>query len=126
MSSPSVCSSSSSTFVRHIVLFKLQQGVTESQLSAFTTASAMLTKIPGVTNFRFGLHTPTAYYTGYTERSKGYNVVLECDFADGAALEVYAKHPVHLEFIRDYTSKLTIQEEIFCIDISLPGKLGDK
>ncbi|KAH8426162.1 hypothetical protein N8T08_009872 [Aspergillus melleus] len=79
--------------VYHIVLFRLKQGVTPSQLENWSRVSqAMVGKIPGLVSLKTNQPLPIS-----VPRAKGFDMGLVAVLETPAHVEGYAVHPAHLE-----------------------------
>ncbi|KAI1244045.1 hypothetical protein MGN70_013913 [Eutypa lata] len=79
--------------VYHIVLFRLKPSVTQESIDQFTgKAAAMVGKVPGLLKVDFNRPLPATAH-----RSKGYDMGLVAILEKPEDVEVYAKHPAHLE-----------------------------
>ena len=77
--------------VKHVVLFKFIHDKTSKEMEYTSEQVKSLYLIPGVLDVSFG---PT-----FTKRGKGYTHCLVVDLLTEDALNIYATHPVHLDFI---------------------------
>ncbi|EPS25764.1 hypothetical protein PDE_00700 [Penicillium oxalicum 114-2] len=79
--------------VYHIVLFRLKEGVTPAQLSAFSeTAKGMVGKIPGLISLECGKPLPICL-----PRAHGFDMGLVAVLEKSDTVATYAIHPAHLE-----------------------------
>lgn len=79
----------------HVVLFKWAEGATPEAIEAVMTGlRGMMGRIEGMTDFSCG--------ENFNARAKGFTHGLVAHFADRAALETYATHPVHVEVIKTF------------------------
>ena len=79
--------------VYHIVLFKLKPNVPAEQLAAWiATAQKMVGQIPGLQ--RIDLNPPLPVSAA---RAQGFDMGLVAVLDKPETVEVYAKHPAHLE-----------------------------
>ena len=76
--------------IHHIVLFRLKADADAAE--AAERAKALRTLVPGAEELEVRLNSPEA------DSSNG-QLLLHGVFPDFAALETYAKHPRHLEFV---------------------------
>ncbi len=76
--------------IRHIVLMKARQGVTEAQIATiFSDLAPIQAKLPGI----LAIHTGRSESPEQIER--GYMHGFTVDFADWDALAAYQAHPDH-------------------------------
>ncbi|KAL4873732.1 hypothetical protein BDV12DRAFT_159502 [Aspergillus spectabilis] len=79
--------------VYHIVLFRLKQGVTPTQLQHWSSvAQSMVGKIPGLISLKAGQPLPISI-----PRAKGFDMGLVAVLEKPEDLAGYAVHPAHLE-----------------------------
>lgn len=76
--------------IHHIVLFRLKDGADTAE--AAKRAEALRTLVPGAEDLEVRLNSPDA-------DPANSQLLLHGVFPDFAALEAYAKHPKHLEFV---------------------------
>ena len=88
--------------VKHLVLLKFKDGVTEDEISRL---EAMLSKLPDVISeireYQFG--------RDIVRSERSYDFGLSSSFDDLAALERYQKHPEHvkvLQLVKEITSNV--------------------
>lgn len=74
--------------LRHCVLLKLKDDITDLQLEKLMSELARLRELPMITAYRFG---PDA---GLAEGNADFAII--ADFADAAAYQAYATDPQHL------------------------------
>lgn len=83
--------------IRHLVLFKLNEGVTADDprvAAGVETFTGLGTVIPGVESWLF--------VRGLTERAGAYDYVIDSTFADADALLRYREHPAHQEALKPW------------------------
>ncbi|KAJ5682309.1 hypothetical protein N7462_005474 [Penicillium macrosclerotiorum] len=81
--------------VYHIVLFRLKQGVTTAQLSAWSQkAKDMVGQIPGLVSLQCGEPLPISI-----PRAQGFNMGLVAVLEKPDDIATYAVHPAHLEYV---------------------------
>lgn len=90
--------------VKHYVLFKFKNDAT-----GFLSETEKLKEIPGVSNLYFGKN--------YTERGKGYTHILSLDVPSKTALDAYAVHPIHLEYVATVVKPNV--EDVLAMDIEI-------
>ncbi|KAE8353414.1 hypothetical protein BDV28DRAFT_148071 [Aspergillus coremiiformis] len=79
--------------VYHIVLFRLKQGITPTQLSNWSKISqAMVGQIPGLRSIQSNQPLPIS-----VPRAKGFDMGLVAVLEKSEDVAVYAAHPAHLE-----------------------------
>ncbi|KAJ5247262.1 hypothetical protein N7468_002245 [Penicillium chermesinum] len=79
--------------VYHIVLFRLKQGVTQAQLSAWAEKTkGMVGQIPGLRSIEAGQPLPIS-----VPRAKGFDMGLVAILDSPEHVASYATHPAHLE-----------------------------
>ncbi|KAF7590598.1 hypothetical protein BBP40_002635 [Aspergillus hancockii] len=79
--------------VYHIVLFRLKQGVTSTQLAQWKQISqAMVGQVPGLKSLKTNTPLPIC-----VPRAKGFDMGLVAVLEKPEDLPVYAVHPAHLE-----------------------------
>lgn len=79
--------------VYHIVLFRLKQGVTPTQLTNWSKVSqAMVGQIPGLRSIKSNQPLPIS-----VPRAKGFDMGLVAVLDKPEDVAIYAKHPAHLE-----------------------------
>lgn len=81
--------------IHHLVWFKMQDGSTPQQEEQLQQGLKSLTAaIPEIVALATG--------TDFSGRSRGYQVGLAVQMHTRADLDVYATHPVHLDFIASH------------------------
>ena len=95
--------------MRHIVIFKYKQGVSDDQIQQLTDAFRELKdKIPGVLSFEHGLNdSPEGLHLGFTH-------IYLLTFKDANARDGYLPHPEHQEFVTEYVHEFV--EDVFVVD----------
>lgn len=76
--------------IRHLVLFKLNEGVERDEARVLAGARAFAelgAKVPGVLSWEAGWN--------ITDRPIAYDFAINSSVADGAALTAYLEHPEH-------------------------------
>jgi len=93
--------------IAHIVLFKFKPTATPEQIEkALKDAPKLLSPIEGVLEIIGG--------ENFTQRSKGYTHGLIVRFIDKGALEKYAPHPIHQQYIKEILDP--IREDTLAFD----------
>lgn len=63
-------------------------------------------KIPNVLSMS-GYEAPAEpLYANYADRSRGFNIIIDSEFACAQHLHEYSIHPVHMDFIANHTSQV--------------------
>jgi hypothetical protein len=92
--------------IEHLVWFKLKENVKDEDTQAMLTAlRALPNQIEGIEHLACGLD--------FSTRSRGFQVGLSVRFATREDLEIYATHPIHLEFIAAYKP---LWEDVMALD----------
>jgi hypothetical protein len=86
----------------HFVAFYLKPELTAEERSAFREGLESLRAIPGLEAYHVG--TPAATPPRPVVDAS-YDFAITCLFADVAAHDVYAVHPIHLAFIEAHRAK---------------------
>lgn len=97
-------------FVHH-VFFYMKPEATEADRAALKAGIMTLTKIEVVKEWHLGVPAPTDREV----IDRGYAFSWLTTFENGAAEEVYQKHPIHLEFIKNNAhlwSKVIVYDSI--------------
>lgn len=93
----------------HIVCFKFKPGTAADILSTLADeANKLPTRIKDIT---FSLCFRESFTT---DRAKGFSHVLHSTFNSRGDLEVYAKHPFHIEFVQKAKPHL---EDVMAVDV---------
>lgn len=94
--------------IEHVVLFKIKAGITTEKLTAMTKALENLRNdIPQLAEMHAGIN--------FSERNKGYGVMLISRFRTREDLEIYSAHPAHKRVIEEYIHP--IRREVIVGDI---------
>ncbi|ODM16780.1 hypothetical protein SI65_07745 [Aspergillus cristatus] len=105
--------------VYHIVLFRLKQGVTSAQLSAWkNTSQGMVGKIPGLISIHANSPLPIS-----VPRAKGFDFGLVAVLESPEHVEGYSKHPVHLE---SQKLRLDLCEDTLAYDLEFEAPTREK
>ena len=103
--------------IHHVVLFRLRASAEQTAealaAEAAERAAALRTKVPGAETLEVRLNSPDADGTNS-------QLLLHGVFPDFAALERYAKHPAHLEFVGFIRQHLA-ENGRSCIDYETDG-----
>ncbi len=96
--------------ISHIVLLRLEDGLSRQQTEDFlTVARNLLGAIPGVRNLR----------VGSTLRDDGsHPLALVMDFENSEALEAYQVHPEHQRFLREVIGPIVADKQV--LDFECP------
>lgn len=78
--------------IKHIVLLKENENVTDEKRKILYNQLKDLSQIPGAENVHFGQN--------FSKLSNGYEIGLTVDFQNKEALKAYNKHPIHLEVVK--------------------------
>jgi hypothetical protein len=102
--------------IRQVVLFRFPEGRDEAYVARLSAGLAeLVAAVPDVAAASFGAD--VGKEVGGNPDNFDYALVM--DFADGAALARYKKHPAHLRFIQDYMR--TVPMEKVRIQYALPA-----
>jgi hypothetical protein len=94
--------------VEHTVIFKIIPGTTPDKIKAMTEAlEALRSEIPQLLEMHAGIN--------FSERNKGFGVMLVSRFRSKEDLEIYAVHPAHRRVIAEYIQP--IREDIVVGDL---------
>ena len=107
---PSTMTPFQKRFVHH-VFFYMKPEATEADRAALKAGIMTLTQIETIKEWHLGVPAPTDREV----IDSGYAFSWLTTFEDGAAEEVYQKHPVHLEFIKNNAhlwSKVIVYDSI--------------
>lgn len=88
--------------IRHLVLFKLNDGVRRDEPRVVAGAQAFVelgAKVPGVISWETGWNV--------TDRPIAYDYAINSSVADTAALAAYIEHPVHQAAVASWTEFAT-------------------
>lgn len=101
------------TMIRHIVMWKLKEhaeGATraENAQKLKTRLEGCRDIVPGILRLEVGIAAPGLGST--------YDIVLDSDFADKAALDAYQVHPTH-EAVKPFVA--AVRESRECVDYEL-------
>lgn len=104
------CTMNSTVGVKHLVMFKFNEGTTQQQIDEFTTEFVSLRdRIPGIVAFDYGVNnSPENLNNGFTH-------IYAISFTDNAARDAYLVHPEHEKF-GEYAGKTGIIKEVFVLD----------
>ena len=81
--------------IRHVVLFRFRNDLTEDQRRRFHAAASSLgTEIPAVSRCTAGL--------ALRLQADTFDYALMLDFADDESFAAYKRHPAHLRLIEDH------------------------
>ena len=97
-------------FVHH-VYFWLKNPTSQADQDALIAGLRKLSKVHTIKFHHIGI--PAGTNRGVIERS--YQISWLCLFADGAAEEIYQKHPIHLKFVEECQhlwEKVTVYDSI--------------
>jgi hypothetical protein len=99
-----------STLVRHIVIFKYKDGASADQIQQVTDAfRALQRQIPGIVSFEQGVNnSPEGKNLGFTH-------VFTLTFENVQARDTYLPHPQHQKF-GELLTRLGIMADVFVID----------
>lgn len=99
-----------SSFVRHIVIFKFKNGASSDQIQQVTDAfRALQHQIPGIRSFEQGTNiSPEGANLGFTH-------VYTLTFEDVQSRDTYLPHPQHQQF-GALLQRLDILADVFVID----------
>jgi len=97
-------------FVHH-VYFWLKNPTSQADQDALVAGLRKLSKVPTIKFHHIGV--PASTNRGVIERT--YQISWLCLFQDGAAEEIYQKHPIHLKFVEECQhlwEKVTVYDSI--------------
>lgn len=87
--------------ITHLGFFWVDKQDEEAKQRVLKAARELLSEIPGLQNF----HAGTAMSSPRGVVDDSFSVAISMDFADKAALQVYAEHPRHVQFVTDFVKK---------------------
>lgn len=90
--------------IKHIVCFKLKAG--ESAEKAAEILRSMQGKVPEIKNIEVGVD--------FLKSERSYDVILQVNLEDIAALERYQKDPYHCSVVKEYMHK--VRESSVAVD----------
>lgn len=95
--------------MKHIVIFKYKEGVSDDQIQQLTDAFLELKdKIPGVVSIEHGVNdSPEELNLGFTH-------IYLVTFEDAKARDTYLPHPEHQKFVTEFVEKFV--EDAFVVD----------
>ena len=94
--------------IEHVVLFKIKAGVTPDKIMTMIKALEDLqNEIPQLAGMHAGIN--------FSDRNKGFGVMLVSRFKTKEDLEIYAVHPAHKRVIAEYIQP--IREDIIVGDL---------
>lgn len=94
--------------VEHVVIFKIKDGTIPHKITAMTKALEDLrNEIPQLAEMHAGIN--------FSDRNKGFGVMLVSRFKTKEDLEIYAVHPAHKRVIAEYIQP--IREDIIVGDL---------
>lgn len=100
--------------LKHIVLMKLKEDLSEQEVNVIFTGLAQLKKtLPGIMNFSYGKN------IGSEGRNKGYTHVFCMDFVDEDYLQAYLEHPKHLQVKECIVAGLQDDDGLLVMDYAL-------
>lgn len=108
----------------HVVLLKLKDGVSESELASLSAGLGSLVSIPGVRSVGFG---ETYVNAGDQDRRFGFNYALAVTLETREALTSYATDALHLDVKkRCILPLLRDSESVLAVDFDAKSKRGKK
>ncbi|OHX68172.1 Dabb family protein [Flammeovirga pacifica] len=94
--------------INHTVLFKFKEEATAAQINAMVDAlQALDNKIDEIKEIQVK--------ENFSERAKGFTIMLYSKFESKEALEAYQVHPAHVSVVTEHVKP--IAEDIMAIDI---------
>lgn len=108
--SPTTVAPMKEAFVHH-VYFWLKNPTSQTDRDALVAGLRKLSQVPTIKFHHIGVPAPT----NREVIERGYQISWLCLFPDGAAEEVYQKHPIHLKFVADCQhlwEKVTVYDSI--------------
>lgn len=94
--------------INHTVLFKLKPEASQAQIDGLVAAlQALSDKVPTLQQIQVGHN--------FSDRSKGFSVMLYSTFLDKEGLAAYAVHPEHVKVVNEHVKP--ILEDIVVADI---------
>lgn len=95
--------------VEHVVLLKIRNGTADEKIKAMTDALENLIKvIPQLVEIHAGIN--------FSDRNKGYRIMLVSRFMNQEDLSVYMAHPEHKRVVSEYIEP--IREDVLVGDLS--------
>ena len=83
--------------IKHIVAFKLRDNSPEACQKAKEVLLGMREEVPEIIDIQVGID--------FLHSERSYDLVLEVQVADEAALEAYQEHPYHVGVVKEYMHK---------------------
>jgi hypothetical protein len=104
--------STSTSHVRHMVVFKYKPDATPGQIAEVSEAFQSLTyKIPGIITFEHGDN------ISIEKKDQGFNHVYLLTFENASARDAYIPHPDHEKF-GELLTRLNVVEDVFVVDFN--------